>query len=1032
MSNTVREMDKPSQGIKKRFQRSLWVGVVLINAAVILLGLWLYRDRSEATAEQIHLLTSNYAQILDGNLAGTFEKIDLALTTVVDEVEQQERDGGIRAQRLLDFLKRQDSYVPETLGLRVSDADGWIQYSAVRSSTSEPWKPVDIRDRPHFLALRDGPPDSGLYISKPVVSKISQKPIIALARRHNKPDGSFGGIVYAAVPISYFVSKLSQLDLGKRGNSGLWLSTTLIARYSPADSAGASSGAKTPSKELQNLIASGKTDAQYHTVSRIDGIERDYHFRKISRYPLYLVVGIAGEDYQNQLRQELLTRFLIISVLMLGTVALAWQLHRNWLRLSGAQQKLAELNDALLAQHAETEQAKQRSEMILSAAGEGICGVDRNGKIIFINPSARAMFGWTADKGIGIDLHEATHHHHEDGSLFTSDNCPIKATLNDGLQRKIEEDTFWREDGTAFPVSYTIAPLTAEGRIIGAVNIFHDISERKETERELEAHRNNLEALVAARTSALMETEARASMILNSSADGLYGIDQRGIILFANAAACHILGYQSPEQLIGQSAHQLFHHSHADGSVYAPGHCPSYRSLRDGIEVRVVDEVYWHADGRPIPVIYATHPMHKDGEIVGAVTSFIDATEQRAAADARERALQAAEKLARTRSEFIANMSHEIRTPLNGVMGFATIGLRQADNPAKVLDAFTKIKESGNRLLGVINDILDFSKIEAGKLQIKHDEVDVRKLVQQTSELLGERLEAKGLALHTVLATDLPSICLCDELRLGQVLLNVLSNAVKFTESGSITLSVTQDGGQLHFAISDTGIGMSEEQVASLFTPFYQADTSSSRRYGGTGLGLVISQRLVELMGGEIRVNSSLGHGSQVDFHIPLSLPAGQSPAKLADDTASPGKPSPLQGVTVLAVDDEPINRMVLEEILLDAGASVVMAEGGQEALDSVRQHPPGTFDIVLMDLQMPGIGGYAATEILHRIDPELPVIAQTAHAFSEERARCLAAGMKAHITKPFNPDELIDLVRQHALPSRTKRTCTIYAVKNE
>jgi CheY-like chemotaxis protein len=141
----------------------------------------------------------------------------------------------------------------------------------------------------------------------------------------------------------------------------------------------------------------------------------------------------------------------------------------------------------------------------------------------------------------------------------------------------------------------------------------------------------------------------------------------------------------------------------------------------------------------------------------------------------------------------------------------------------------------------------------------------------------------------------------------------------------------------------------------------------------------------------------------------------------LADDTASPGKPSPLHGVTVLAVDDEPINRMVLEEILLDAGASVVMAEGGQEALDSVRQHPPGTFDIVLMDLQMPGIGGYAATEILHRIDPELPVIAQTAHAFSEERARCLAAGMKAHITKPFNPDELIDLVRQHALPSRAK-----------
>jgi signal transduction histidine kinase len=299
-----------------------------------------------------------------------------------------------------------------------------------------------------------------------------------------------------------------------------------------------------------------------------------------------------------------------------------------------------------------------------------------------------------------------------------------------------------------------------------------------------------------------------------------------------------------------------------------------------GQQIRVDNEVYWHANGHPIAVIYATHPMVKNGEITGAVTSFVDISEQRAAGEARERALIAAENLARVRSEFLANMSHEIRTPLNGVLGFADIGQRNYQNPEKALNAFAKILSSGQRLLGVINDILDFSKIEAGKLSIEQTEVCLREVIQQSIEILADRMQAKKLDFKLEIAPDLPSVCLSDPLRIGQVLLNILSNAVKFTETGSVSLSVSRDNGSVFFKVSDSGIGISEQHLSELFSAFHQADASASRRFGGTGLGLAISKRILELMGGHIRVESQLGQGSTVLLQFAPAIAYNVIPGK--------------------------------------------------------------------------------------------------------------------------------------------------------
>jgi len=557
------------------------------------------------------------------------------------------------------------------------------------------------------------------------------------------------------------------------------------------------------------------------------------------------------------------------------------------------------------------------------------------------------------------------------------------------------------------------------GRITSILAVTRDITARKRDEAELAQHRQHLEELVEQRTAALLETEARASHIIQSSADGLYGVDARGVITFINPAACEILGYTA-EQVIGRTGHALFHHSKPDGSPYPIEECPSHSALQLGRKARADNEVYWHADGHAIPVMYAIHPMQTAGKTVGAVISFVDISEQRAAAFAREQALFAAENLARIRSEFLANMSHEIRTPLNGVLGFADIGFRNCENSAKARDAFAKIQLSGKRLLGVINDVLDFSKIEAGKLGIEQTTVHLAEVVDHAVELLSDRAAAKGIELRVELAGDLPATCLSDPLRLGQILLNVLSNAIKFTERGHVALTVSLQGDELAFRVVDTGIGMNDAHLAELFNPFQQADASSTRKFGGTGLGLAISKRILDLMQGRIEIQSQPGIGTRVDIRLPYVAAPARSQEKTPAPT--PGEIRPLAGISFLVAEDEPINQSILYENLVEDGARVVMVGNGREAVERVRADGGAAYDFVLMDIQMPEMDGYEACRRIRAIAPELPIIAQTAHAFSEEREKCLAAGMIGHLAKPVDLENLLEIIRRHKRSARAPK----------
>ena len=378
-------------------------------------------------------------------------------------------------------------------------------------------------------------------------------------------------------------------------------------------------------------------------------------------------------------------------------------------------------------------------------------------------------------------------------------------------------------------------------------------------------------------------------------------------------------------------------------------------------------------------------------------------------------AKDAAELANVAKSAFLANMSHELRTPMNGIMGMTDIALRRATD-ARLIDQLTKVKQASKHLLGVINDILDLSKIEAGRLSLEQIDFKLSAVLENLVSLVGGKAAEKGLSL----AMDLPPVVaslplLGDPLRLGQILLNLVGNAVKFTARGSVTVGVrlVEETGAavvLRFEIRDTGIGIAEKDQARLFTAFEQADNSMTRRYGGTGLGLAISRRLVQLMGGSIGVESAPGAGSAFWFTACLTrhdMPLA-GPAEIVRSSSEERLRSHYAGTRILVAEDEPINQEVSRELLEEAGLRVDVAGDGVEAVAMARQTP---YALILMDLQMPNLNGFDAMREIRAIPGRghIPILAMTANTFDEDRQRCLEAGMNAHIGKPVDPEILFD-----------------------
>jgi signal transduction histidine kinase/CheY-like chemotaxis protein/HPt (histidine-containing phosphotransfer) domain-containing protein len=381
---------------------------------------------------------------------------------------------------------------------------------------------------------------------------------------------------------------------------------------------------------------------------------------------------------------------------------------------------------------------------------------------------------------------------------------------------------------------------------------------------------------------------------------------------------------------------------------------------------------------------------------------------------ARDEALEAS----RHKSEFLANMSHEIRTPMNGVLGMAQLLLGDEVDPVKRRRLLT-LMESGRTLLSLINDVLDFSKVEAGKLEIEHRDFDLLVTLEGVVGLLSSPAQDKGLRLSLELGASPPGWVRGDQLRIHQVLVNLLANAVKFTERGLVTLTCSSPApGQVRFAVADTGIGIDPAARQTILEPFAQADASTTRRFGGSGLGLAICRRLVGLMGGELDFASEPGAGSTFFFEVPL--PAVSPPVLPEPGPVGPedGLLAPRLGAVVLLADDAEVNREVGAGLLVRAGYRVETVDSGRAALEAVRRQ---RYDAVLMDCLMPVMDGYEATRRIRELEGagrRTPVIALTAAAMTADRERCLAAGMDDYLSKPFDAGVLVATVARWAMPA--------------
>ncbi|MEO5339049.1 MAG: PAS domain S-box protein [Magnetococcus sp. MYC-9] len=513
----------------------------------------------------------------------------------------------------------------------------------------------------------------------------------------------------------------------------------------------------------------------------------------------------------------------------------------------------------------------------------------------------------------------------------------------------------------------------------------------------------------------LRESEQRLQEITATLAEGLYVMDVQGRVTFVNPATTALLGWRA-EELLGNNGHALFHHSHEDGSPYPLADCPMYAVLQQARVVTMEEEWLWRSDGSGFPVSMIGSPILRSGEVRGVVVSFRDITERKRVEAALRQAKEQAEAATRAKGEFLAAMSHEIRTPMNVVLGISDV-LLETELDAEQQRLVQTMHRSGKALLGVINDVLDFSRIEAGRFVISLQPFSPRHVLEETARLMRVAAEEKGLVLSIEVAPAIPEMILGDDGRVRQVLINLVGNAIKFTHKGEIVAALTlspQESGSLLFRVADTGIGIAREHVQHIFDLFTQADTGVSRRYGGTGLGLTIAKRLVELMGGQIGVESRLGEGSRFFFTLPF-CPAGS--AHLPEPLLPPGDAVVPRPLRILLAEDSPENQLLFEVYLKKSPHHLVIVPDGREAVARVKEEP---FDLLLTDLEMPNMDGYAATRAIRQWEreegrPPLIIMSLSAHAGIERKGESLAAGCDEHLTKPIKKQELLDAIRRAA-----------------
>jgi PAS domain S-box-containing protein len=661
-------------------------------------------------------------------------------------------------------------------------------------------------------------------------------------------------------------------------------------------------------------------------------------------------------------------------------------------------------------------QSTERFRLGFEYAAIGMVIADLSGRVLRANPAFAEMLGYS-----GQEL--------EDVAFADITDPKDQQAARSGVQRllggqipsfNIEKRYCHKSGQTVWAHTTVVLIRDSGGKPLHFVALVKDISKRKDAERALEKRTAYLNALFECNPLAIVATSLDDRVnICNPAFERMFQYESREI------AGKVLLDLITPAELRAEAL-QARYQTGMGQSV----HLATRRRRKDGTLVDVAVQA--------LLVTAGTDP-------VGIYAMYEDITDRKRAESQMRQAREAAEKANRAKSEFLANMSHEIRTPLNGVMGMIELAL-DTELSTDARDDLGIAKGSADSLLTVINDILDFSKIEAGKFELDDVDFDLREVMEQIIRTFVHRASEKGLKLGLDLCSDLPGVLVGDPARLRQVVVNLLGNALKFTSHGEVRMTVElrsqdTDKAELQFTVADTGIGISRDKQSAIFEAFAQADASTTRKFGGTGLGLTISSRLVQMMRGRLWVESEFGHGSTFCFTAwfrvsnssrmlfqeaedSLSSLAAAANTEAADqrlpgEVASEAK----RKLNVLVAEDNPVNRQLATRLLEKRGYSVAVVQDGQAALAAIQQE---CFDLVLMDVQMPEMDGFEATAAIRQSEQgsnkHLPIIAMTAHALRGDRERCLGAGMDAYISKPVKPTDLYDAIETVARPFKRSR----------
>lgn len=638
---------------------------------------------------------------------------------------------------------------------------------------------------------------------------------------------------------------------------------------------------------------------------------------------------------------------------------------------------------------------------IIAASPHPIFWKDLDCRLLGGNESfARLMGLKSVDDIAGID----------DKDLGFSDDDIARYTADDRRVMGQQCARVSYEEAVAFPDGPRVlrtskAPLmNGHGNVIGLVGITEDITEHKIAEKSV------------ARADMMFSALQKADII------GIMSCTLDGKILQANDEALRI--FQSDRESLDRGVldwRQLTPNDWIDQDLEA------IEELSTTGIAKPFEKEFQRPDGSRTPVLIGVTMLPDDAK--ECLCIILDTSDQKRIESELHAARLQAESFSQSKSEFLANMSHDIRTPLNGILGFTDVLRRGNSSTDRTQSHLETIHNSGEHLLGLINDILDLSKIEAGKMDFDCQPCSPGQIINDVLCVLRSHADKKGIGIDCEWGSAIPEMINSDSLRLTQVLTNIIGNAIKFTESGRVTVRTdlinNSVGTQLRVVIRDTGIGIHSDRIEKIFSSFDQADNSITRRFGGTGLGLTISRHIIESLNGSISLTSEPGIGSEFTVMFPtgslddVAFIDGASIERLKSDKdlAEPNGVNGLKGARVLICEDGETNRDLIGFVLADAGAAVTFAENGQEGLDRVIE-ASGEFDVILMDMQMPVLDGYSATRQLRSEGWGKPIIALTAHAMCGDEEKCREAGCSEYITKPINIDRLLEVVADAVAPS--------------